>query len=240
MFKLWYFYSLKFCSWSSFQVVERWVAHFDLLYAWVPLVYFFNSDKQDVIELIHTGVQHCLQPKDFPAPWNHFATDHIAITLKRKKNTGLWSTVYLKQDFFRVRWPLMNFDESALMAFLLIRCYLSNLQLPSFFLLQNRESLPHCFLSMLYVQLIFFCWHRFYIFWLGLCKRQLFVIFWETQSKTFNENNTVIFYHYDLNQFAVSRGSRFVPTAAGVWSPDLSLPWQCVEVLHDWMKNKTA
>lgn len=42
------------------------------------------------------------------------------------------------------------------------------------------------------------------------------LIFWETQSKTFNENNTVIFYHYDLNQFAVSRGSRFVPTAAGV------------------------
>lgn len=80
------------------------------------------------------------------------------------------------------------------MALKSIRCYLHDLDLPSLFFLQHTESLPHRFLSMLYIeQLIFFRWHRLYIFSLGLCKRfllailqqQLHFLLWNQQNCVF-------------------------------------------------------
>lgn len=56
-----------------------------MLYAWVPLVHLLHSDKQEVVELIHAGLQDRLQPEDLPGPWHVFAADHVPIALERSK-----------------------------------------------------------------------------------------------------------------------------------------------------------
>lgn len=52
-----------------------------MMYARIPLVHLLHSDKQEVVELIHAGLQHCLQPEDLPSSWHHFAANHIPVAL---------------------------------------------------------------------------------------------------------------------------------------------------------------
>lgn len=68
---------------SLVWVVERSAAHFDMLYAWVPLVHLLHSDKQEIVELVHAGLQYRLQPEHLPGSGHHFATDHVPVALKR-------------------------------------------------------------------------------------------------------------------------------------------------------------
>lgn len=56
-------------------------AHLDVLYARVPLVHLLHSDEQDVVQLVHAGLQDRLQPEDLPGPRQHFATDHVPVAL---------------------------------------------------------------------------------------------------------------------------------------------------------------
>lgn len=80
---------------------ERSAAHFDMLYAGVPLVHLLHSDKQEVVELVHTGVQYRLQPEHLPGPWHHFATDHIPVALSNKQVYNRDTTVTYTSAYFR-------------------------------------------------------------------------------------------------------------------------------------------
>lgn len=62
--------------------------HFDLLYARVPLVHLLHSDKQEVVELLHAGFQHRLQPEDLPGPRHYFAANNFSFALQRTNKTS--------------------------------------------------------------------------------------------------------------------------------------------------------
>ena len=57
--------------------------HFDMLYARVPLLHLLQSDKQEIIQLVHAGLQDRLQPEGLLGPRHHLATDHVPVALER-------------------------------------------------------------------------------------------------------------------------------------------------------------
>lgn len=186
-----------------------------MFYTWVPLGHLFNSDKQDIIEFIHTGLQDRLQPEHLPRPWNHFAADHIPIALKRRK-----SHIIQWIDLGPTSLTMNERSKTQIG----INCYLFDLHLPAVSVLQHTESLPHCFSAVLNVeQLIFVC--RSGMSFLRLCKQPLLV---KTQ-KQFVNLIWIAFSHQPM----LPRDVGCVPTASGGRSPGLSLRQPCAEVLHD-------
>lgn len=57
-------------------------AYFDLLYAGIPPVHLFNFQEQQVVELLHSGLQDRLQPEDPPGPRHGLAGDHVPVALR--------------------------------------------------------------------------------------------------------------------------------------------------------------
>lgn len=57
-------------------------AYFDLLYAGIPPVHLFNFQEQQVVELLHAGLQDRLQPEDPPGPRHGLAGDHVPVALR--------------------------------------------------------------------------------------------------------------------------------------------------------------
>lgn len=66
---------------ASCESQKRSAANLDVLYARVPLVHLLHSDEQDVVQLLHAGLQDRFQPEDLPGPRQHFATDHVPVAL---------------------------------------------------------------------------------------------------------------------------------------------------------------
>lgn len=57
-------------------------AYFDPLHAGIPPVHLFNFQEQQVVELVHAGLQDRLQPEDPPGPRPGSAADHVPVALR--------------------------------------------------------------------------------------------------------------------------------------------------------------
>lgn len=61
-------------------------AHLDLLNAGVPRAHLLHSEKQNIVELVHAGLQDRLQPEDPPAPRRDFTVDDVSVALTKAED----------------------------------------------------------------------------------------------------------------------------------------------------------